>query len=129
MTGTVWTKKQEQVLVDFYPTLGSHGCIARLAALGRISTPNNVAAKANWLGLKNTSFTWKGKTLSNGVLVTPGAKKVPRSRAVIGPAKLTEDADLSRAKITIAPTPAGRFAPPEGFVGAFSGLGLGRYLE
>ena len=36
------------------------------------------------------------------------------------------EADMSRARITVCPTPRGRFEPEPGFVGAFSLVGIGR---
>ena len=48
---------------------------------------------------------------------------------VRGIAHLPGEADMSLAKVTIATTPAGRYAVPEDFRGAFSAAGIGRYLE
>lgn len=48
---------------------------------------------------------------------------------VRGIAHLPGEADMSMAKVTIAPTPAGRYAVPADFRGAFSAAGVGRDVE
>lgn len=64
------------------------------------------------------------------VLRKPGtASGTSHAVKVSGIAHLPGEGDMSKAKKTIAPTPAGRYAVPEDFRGAFGAAGIGRYLE
>ena len=112
-----WTPEEDAVLLEHYPTKGA-AFVANL--IGRDINATNARACVKRI----RCMVW----IRNGVVQERKAAKAPEPPK-IGPAYNDLPADMSKAKVTILPTPVCRYAVSDDFRGMFSLAGIGRDVQ
>ena len=119
-----WTAEHVATLREHYPTQGAAWVAQRTG-----HSVNGTVQHAVKLGVRCVVSKRKGGTYKCKPAAAAGAVKIVVKPSGRGPAYSSGAVDMSRAVITRAPTPLGRYAVDADYVGVFTRVGVGRDVE
>ena len=118
-----WSPEDDAALLEYYPTKGA---VYAAELLGR--NVSATSARASVKGIRCMKWICEGIEHERKPAQVR-AEGFVKSPPKIGPAYNDLPADMSRAKVTILPTPVCRYAVSEDFRGMFSLAGIGRDVQ
>lgn len=119
-----WTAEHIAILREHYPTQGAAWVAQRTG-----HSVNSVGQYAVKLGVRCVVSKRKGGTYKCKPVAAIGTVIVAAKPSVRGPAYNSGAVDMSRAVITRAPTPLGRYAVDADYVGGFALVGVGHDIQ